>query len=307
MPEGEQLVVVAGEALIDLVPGDHGALRGHPGGGPFNAARTLARLERPVAYLGRLSCDRFGRDLRAALAADGVRLDTVVDTEDPTTLALAEVDARGSALYRFYVEGTSAPGLTLEDARARLPETPAVLFVGTLGLVLEPMAATYEALVAEADDATLVFLDPNVRPSVIADAAAYRARLDRVLGRADVVKASVEDLEWLEPTATAEEAARTLLARGPVVALVTTGGDGALVVTANRAEPVAGARADVVDTIGAGDAFGGGFLAWWTRAGLGRVDLADLGHVVDATRYACAVAARTCERAGADPPRADEV
>jgi hypothetical protein len=118
-------VVVSGEALVDIVAGPDGALRAHPGGGPYNVARTLGRLDRPVLYLGRLSTDAFGERLRAELAADGVGMDAVVATDAPTTLALAEVDAAGGARYRFYDAGTSAPGLTLEAASAALPERSA--------------------------------------------------------------------------------------------------------------------------------------------------------------------------------------
>jgi len=83
------VIVVGGEALVDLVVGEDDELDVYLGGGPFNCARTLGRLEQPVAYLGRISSDRFGTRLREQLRADGVSLDAVVDTDDPTTLALA--------------------------------------------------------------------------------------------------------------------------------------------------------------------------------------------------------------------------
>src|SRR3954452_6194852 len=105
-------VVVTGEALVDLVLKRDGTVDGHPGGGPYNVARTIGRLEQPVAYLGRLSTDGFGRRLRRELEADGVDLATAVPTDAPTTLALAELDAAGAARYRFYSRGTSAAGLT---------------------------------------------------------------------------------------------------------------------------------------------------------------------------------------------------
>src|SRR3954464_7789347 len=106
-------IVIAGEALVDLVPSGDGTVAAHPGGGPYNVARTLGRLERPVLYLGRVSTDAFGRRLRAGLEADGVGLEAVVATDAPTTLALAEIDESGAASYHFYAAGTSAPGLTL--------------------------------------------------------------------------------------------------------------------------------------------------------------------------------------------------
>jgi fructokinase len=114
-------ILVAGEALYDLVVRDGDSIAAHPGGGPFNTARTIGRLEQPVAYLGRLSTDRFGRTHERLLAEDGVSLGAVVRTEEPTTLALAELDAQGGARYRFYERGTAAPGLTTEDALGALP------------------------------------------------------------------------------------------------------------------------------------------------------------------------------------------
>jgi fructokinase len=301
------VILVGGEALFDLVYDGDENLQGHPGGAAFTTARTIGRLGQPVTYLGRLSTDRFGIRLERMLAADGVRLDAVVHTDEPTTLAMAELDETGSAVYRFYERATSAPGLTPEAALAALPPAVAILHVGTLGLTLEPMATALEAVVEELGGRALVMVDPNVRPWVIADAETYRRRMRRVLGRTDVVKVSEEDLAWLEPERSAADAARILLQGGPRVVLLTRGPDGVQVVTGAGDVQVPAPEVEVVDTIGAGDAFGGGFLAWWRRAELGAGDLGDRDAVLEATRFACVVAGRTVERAGASPPRLSEV
>jgi fructokinase len=301
------VILVAGEALVDLVVGAGEDVGAHLGGGPFNCARTLGRLEQPVAYLGRISSDRFGHRLRDQLAEDGVGLDAVVDTDDPTTLALAELDDSGAATYRFYVEGTSVPGLTEDDALGALPDAVEMVHAGTLGLVFEPTAAAIEAAIERLADTALVMLDLNVRPLAITDAGSYRARLARLLERCHVVKASDADLEWLDPDRTDVDAARALLGGGPQVVLVTRGARGATVVTAGGETEVAAPAIEVADTIGAGDAFGGGFLAWWRREGLGAEDLAQTERVIEGTRFACLVAARTCERPGASPPRLSEL
>jgi fructokinase len=302
-------ILVGGEALYDLVARDESTIAAHPGGGPFNTARTIARLEQPVAYLGRLSTDRFGRQLERLLADEGVDLGPVVRTDEPTTLALAEVDEQGAASYRFYAEGTASAGLTPHDALASLPPGPVdVLHVGTLGLTFQPVADALEAVVERLADGAVVAVDPNVRPGAIADEAAYRARLDRVLGRTHVVKASAEDLDWLEPGLDWRDAARALLARGPAAVLVTRGALGAVAITADGSETAVEAPAvQVVDTIGAGDAFGGGFLAWWRSHGLGAAELHDHDRVVEGARFAVRVAALTCARPGASPPRLAEL
>jgi len=300
-------IVVGGEALIDLVPHQAGELRAHAGGGPYNTARTLGRLEQDVHYLGCLSDDGFGAKLRAQLLEDAVTLDTVVETPLPTTLALAEVDERGAATYRFYTEGTSAPALEPEAALAALPEAVDFLHVGTLGLVMEPTAMALQAVVEAVADRALIMVDPNCRPSFIPDRGTYRRSLAATLRYAHVVKVSNDDLEYLEPGVDPMTAARNLLADGPTVALVTLGGEGAMIVRADDEEVVPAPKIEVVDTIGAGDAFGGGFLAYWRINNLGRDALDDKDAVRAATTFACVVAARTCERAGANPPRLSDL
>src|SRR5688572_30858719 len=116
-PRG-RVIVVAGEALVDLIVGPDGGLAANPGGGPYNTARTIARLGQPVTFLGRISSDRFGRELRANLARDGVAESGIIATDHPTTLAVVELDEQGVPTYRFYIDGTSAAGLTDADAAA---------------------------------------------------------------------------------------------------------------------------------------------------------------------------------------------
>ena len=226
-------VVVGGEALVDLVPHQAGELRAHAGGGPYNTARTLGRLDQDVHFLGCLSEDGFGALLRGQLLEDDVRLDTVVETPLPTTLALAELDERGAATYRFYSEGTSAPALDPEAALAALPETVDFLHIGTLGLVMEPTAIALQAVVEAVADRALIMVDPNCRPTFIPDRGTYRRSLATTLSYAHVVKVSNDDLEYLEPGADPISAARSLIEDGPPVVLVTLGGEGAMIVTAS--------------------------------------------------------------------------
>src|SRR3954449_9897735 len=242
-------IVVGGEALIDLVPHGAGELHAHLGGAGYNTARTLGRLEQDVHYLGCLSDDGFGARLRRQLQDDNVRLDTAVSTTKPTTLALAELDEHGAATYRFYTDGTSAPALSPEEALAALPADVDTLHVGTLGLVMEPVAAALQAVVEAVADQALVMVDPNCRPTFIDDRESYRRGLAATLRYAHVVKVSGDDLEYLEPGADLVEGARALLADGPTVALVTLGGDGALIVTATGEDSVAAPSITVVDTI----------------------------------------------------------
>jgi fructokinase len=302
------MITVVGEALIDLVVGQDGHIDAQPDGGPFNTARTLGRLGLAPAFLGRLSQDGFGRMLRARLGQDGVTLGVPDLADAPTTLAVVDVDAAGSPQYRFYLGGTSAAALEYPLLSGVLSGGVTALHAGTLALVMEPIATSVERLIAsDLPPDTLAMIDPNCRPAAITDRRAYLARLFCILRRADVVKVSVEDLAYLSPGVPTRAAAVALLEQGPALVLVTDGPRAARAFLPGRKIAVDVPEVKVVDTIGAGDAFGGAFLAWWIGNGLGRTDLHQPGPVTEALQAAVEVAALTCTRVGAEPPWRAEV
>jgi fructokinase len=299
-------ILVAGEALVDVIQHADSRLSAVAGGGPYNLARTIGRLGQPVAFVGRLSTDRFGRLLRDHLASDGVDLRFAVSTEDPTTLAMAEIGADGSASYRFYTQGTSAAGYRVEDLPAALDGVDAVE-MGSIALAFEPTATALLTLAGRLPADVLLMVDPNCRPGVIGEPDAYRARLRQVFARSDVVKASTEDLEYLVPGRTPDEAAADLLALGPAVVLITDGPREVRAVTGDGGFRVPVPPVKVVDTIGAGDSFGGAFLAWWIGHGHGRSELGAAASLRAAVEFGIRVAGRTSSRPGADPPTFDEL
>ena len=298
----ERVIVVGGEALVDVVIDRSGSVVATLGGGPFNTARTIGRLGCPVQFLGALARDRFGSMLHRRLLDERVDDSLVEFTDLPTTLAAAELDDSGSASYHFYFAETASPSLTT----ARVPADLTLLHIGTLGIVLEPMASTLERLVEQVSDDVLVMLDPNCRPRVIADRTEYVQRLSTMVRRADVVKVSTDDLDFLSP-GQPDAGVDLLLRAGASVVLHTAGGDAVRVCTGGERIVVPVPSVAVNDTIGAGDAFGGAFAAWWTLAGLGRHDLRDRDAVVAAAAAAAEVAAINCTRVGAEPPWAAEL
>lgn len=309
------MITVVGEALVDLVISRSGEVAAALGGAPFNTARAAGRLGADVAFVGALSTDRFGEMLAAQLVADDVEISAAPRATAPTTLAAAELDADGAATYRFYIAGTSAPQLTEVPKPSSGGGTAVsdVLFTGGLGLVLEPMASVVEEMVGDRSAARLaegdvaVMLDINCRPPVIADRAAYLARVARMVAAADIVKVSDDDLAYLSPDDARDDAAARLLDAGAGLVLVTGGANGVDIVSdAGRvhvpAEPV-----EVVDTVGAGDTFDGALLAWLAAGHAGRkgalaAGLRDLTVVERAVRAANTAAGVACTRRGADPP-----
>jgi|SRR6185437_6818320 fructokinase len=302
------MIAVIGEALIDLVAGADGRFAARPGGAGFNTARTIGRLGVTPAFLDRLSADGFGRLLRSTLDSDGVTLAVAEPTGLPTTLALVDVDPAGLPRYRFYLDCTSAPALEYAALARAVPAGVTALHAGGLALAAEPIATSIDRLVsAGLPPGTLVMIDPNCRPEAIPDRQAYLARLSRILRRADVVKVSVEDLDYLAPGTPARDAAAALLGRGPALVLLTDGPHPARAFLRDEVVSAEVPAVAVADTVGAGDAFGGAFLAWWSRSGLTRSDLCRPAPVRGALRAAAEVAALTCTRVGAEPPWLAEV
>ncbi|MFF5992923.1 carbohydrate kinase family protein [Prauserella flavalba] len=302
------MIVSGGEALVDLVPAESTVdlLAPRLGGGPYNVALTAARLGVPTAFLSRVSTDRFGDALVERLRASNVDTSLLQRGPEPTTLAVVALDEQSSARYSFYTEGT-ADRLVADPGP--LPESTTALSLGTLGMVLEPGASAYEAVLRrESERGVLTALDPNIRADMITDPAAYRARFTSWLPYVRLLKLSVDDAEWLAEGAGVLEAAKGWLDAGVEAVVLTKGGDGLSVVTADG--EVASAPTvpvDVVDTIGAGDTVQGALLAWLVQQDTRRPSALDPADWQQALGYAARAAAITVSRSGAEPPTADEL
>ncbi|HJZ61728.1 MAG TPA: carbohydrate kinase, partial [Miltoncostaeaceae bacterium] len=303
------MILVAGEALVDLIPGPGGVLRPSLGGGPFNTAVALGRLEAPAGFLGRLSTDGFGRMLDDRLAEAGVDRRYVLRGGAPTPLAVVQQDAEGSAEYTFYLTGTAYADLAPDDLPILGPEVKA-LHLGTLALATNPPAGALEELMAREAGERLIVVDPNVRPGVAGDVNSYLRRFESWLAVAHVVKLSAADAAWLYPGQGPKGVLDLLIERGTGLALLTLGADGAIGQSRAGRGTSASPRVDVADTVGAGDAFNAGVLWWLWHAG--RLDAgasAALGDMEldELLAFATIVAALQCSRAGASPPTLAEV
>ncbi len=306
------MILVTGEALIDLTHGpDSAGFAAHPGGGPCNTAVGLGRLGVPVTYLGTVSSDAFGDRIAAHLESSGVTIVPEIRTPHPTTLAIAAVDADGQAEYAFYMDGTSAAQLFPGRVPAPLDPSIAAIHVGTLGLVLEPTATTLVSLVIAEAPHRVIAVDPNIRSAVIPDMAVHLARLDTVFRRADVVRLSEDDARLMDPDTSPGDTAIGIARRGASLVVLSRGGDGVVAIRRNP-EGDGYLRVDrpipsvpVADTIGAGDSFNAGLLAWLHDHGrLSKPAIAGLSEeeVIAAVDFAVTVAAVTVTRPGADPP-----
>ncbi|MFI6994965.1 carbohydrate kinase [Nonomuraea wenchangensis] len=276
-------------------------LRVLPGGGPANTAVALARLGTPARFLGRLSGDVFGGLFREHLAASGVDLSGCVEAAEPSTLAVAALDAGGGADYTFYAEGAADWQWSRDElAPARLGAATC-LHTGSLALVRAPGRAAVEEFAQSTSAHATISVDPNVRPSL---AAKSDYQVARWCSWADILRLSDDDLEFLLPGVSPEHACDTWHEAGARLVIVTRGAAGALVSLNGERATVPAPKVEVVDTVGAGDSFTAGLLHHLHAGGHlgGRLDGLDLGTAVEAAAFAAHVAALTCSVPGANPP-----
>ncbi|SFX56546.1 carbohydrate kinase [Streptomyces atratus] len=297
-------LLVIGECVADIVRLPGAADQVHPGGSPANVAYGLARLGHGATLLTQLGPDDNGRLIRDHLAGVGVEVRTDGATA-PTPSAAVTLDGAGRAAYTFEITWTLGP--------VSLDRPPHHVHTGSIAAVMEPGEATVLGVVESLRTSATVSYDPNVRPELMGDHESAVRRVERCVALSDVVKASDEDLEWLYPGQEPERVAERWLASGPAVVLVTRGGEGALAVLPGGRVTVDALPTEVVDTVGAGDAFMSGTLhalaahGLLGAAGRQRLRSLDRARVTDVLRHAAASAAVTVARAGANPPDVGEL
>jgi fructokinase len=307
------VLTVIGEALVDVAAGGPAARRREsPGGSPFNVAVGLARLGNRTALMARFSDDHLGRLLGSAAEKEGIDLAAAPHAAERSTVATASIDDAGQVAYTFDMDGTADWQWTDGELRAISPATQ-LLHFGSIAAWTPPGADRIAGMVRElgAGGTVLVSYDPNVRPAVIGPRPRAVELVERNVRLSQVVKASREDLDWLHPELETGQVAERWHALGPELVVVTDGADGATAYPRAR-QPVQrpGRPVHVVDTIGAGDAFTAGLLTGLVRRRLhrnGRIGNVSDGTLADLLDEAILVSAITCERAGADPPRLDEL
>jgi fructokinase len=327
-------LTVLGELVVDLLPlpsadadpeGTSPHYVARPGGNALNVAVAAGRLGVPVRLLSRLGTGPLAGHLRRHAELSGVDVGGFVHAAEPVSLAVIGLAPDGSARYGFHVLGAADWQWTDAELRHALPEPAGILHVGSISSWTAPGCAAIAALVERLAGSTLISVDPNVRPmlaegpvgaSLGNSAAVVRSRVERLVARADVVKVSAEDLEWLEPGSAAspaalDDAAVDWAARGPALVVVTDGGEPLRVARPGR--PVvhrSTPTVTVADTVGAGDSLAAGLLAGLLTAGVvERTALEQLteGELLRLVDDAALVAALNCTRVGADPPTRAEL
>ncbi|MDN5755136.1 MAG: carbohydrate kinase family protein [Arthrobacter sp.] len=303
------MLTVMGEALVDVLSGGIAAPQAYVGGSPMNVAVGLARLGHPVSFVGRYGDDEYGamihehlrsNDVQEVLPADGL----------PTSTARGTLDPVGAASYEFdMVWDLSA----FDPASSDVLADSQLLHTGSIATVLEPGAGTVRAAVERARPHATISYDPNVRPSFVTNHSQAIEDVERFVALSDVVRASDSDLAWLYPERSVEETAHAWLELGPAMVVATYGSGGPWGVVAAGEARTQAPVVDVADTVGAGDSFMAALLSTLVDRGLvgaaHRESLRGLsvGQLEEILDYAARAAAITVSRAGANPPRRDEI
>ena len=287
------MIVVAGENVVDLIRQPDGDLRPALGGGPANIAVAAARLGAPVAMAARLSNDVFGTAFRDRLTAAGVDGRYLRDTADPSMLALTSISGTGIALFDFWHAGTADVGWRDEELSTLEPGD--IVHIGSLAAFLPPGADALERWAVRNRPLCTVTFDPNLRPVSLSQPGALD-RLERLVGIANVVKVSQDDVEMAYPdTAPLDTVRRWRDEHGADLILLTRGARGVTALSAAGEVDASTPQISVVDTIGAGDSAMAAVLTCLHRGA--EVDL----------DFVTTVAALACTRPGADPPTSAEV
>ncbi len=302
-------VVVIGEALIDAVQRlGSDEVTEYVGGSPANVAIGLSRLEHDVALLTALGHDSRGDMIRKTLAKNAVRYLPGTSQEITTSVAQATIGSDGSAHYDFHL----AWQIDAPAAAAKHVHT------GSIGAALDPALGTGGAdvrrVIRTMSSYATVSYDPNVRADLMGSPQEAKAAIEEVVAVADCVKASDEDIAWCYPTLDVAEVAQRWLERGVGVVVITRGAQGAVAYNRQGSLELEAEKAQVVDTIGAGDSFMAGLVSGLLDVGLlgdvsRRLELrnAELAVLEPVLRRALRCASITVSREGAQPPTRAEV
>ena len=315
---GVHMIGTIGESLVDIFDG-----RKRIGGCPFNVAVAASRMGAPVSFFGKVSSDGYGLEILERMIDNGVLFDPqLCNAPEPTLCSRAVIDSEGKASYVFDYKGTAACSMTEDElSRALAVEGDIdMLFVGSIALVMEPICNFIMPAIRKLDNRPVLFLDPNVRPSLVSDSGAYRSMILSLAGECALVRVSDEDLAFLIPGLPGEEAESRLLQFCGGSLIVTRGAEGSTWYQKGR-EGREGNKSsksaedfrvdmpcckvdDLVDTIGCGDTFDGAVIAWLERNGMIR-RIAELGReqVERMLSYASKASAMNCLQEGCEPPR----
>tara|TARA_Y100000590_G_scaffold67658_2_gene73512 strand:+ start:652 stop:1590 length:939 start_codon:yes stop_codon:yes gene_type:complete len=308
------LIAVCGEALIDFAPieiSDNRAYLPIPGGSPYNVAIGLGRLGCPVDFIGKLSTDEFGKNLRKNLLANGGNDRFTISGAEPSTLAFIHIEKGEEPHFSFFSNNSADRNFTISDLPKSLNSEIQAVHFGSFSLAHEPIASTLEKLIEREHNERIISIDPNIRPSFVTEKYEYIKRLEKLISLATIVKVSVADIEWMYPDSNPKKIISQWINSGPSLAILTSGEKGSYAETPSGIKINSPAKpVNIVDTVGAGDSFMSALL-WWLLEkkflNLQSIKTLKEKDIENLLIYSSTAASITCGRSGANPPFANEI
>lgn len=260
-------VVTFGESMglaANETPGSIVTARVHTlsfGGADSNVAIALSRLGIPAIWISRLGTDPFGDLIERELRAEGIEVRAARDPEHPTGFMLKQRRTPHTATVSYWRRNSAASFLSPADIPDDVLRGAALLHVTgiTPGLSESAQDATFDAIARAREAGVTVSFDVNHRDGVWSRETAspvYR----RIAEASDIVFAGTEEAALLV-TATDSRIERSVAALGPAQVVIKRGADGATASIDGAFLQQDAVPVEVVDTVGAGDAFVAGYLA----------------------------------------------
>lgn len=303
------VAVSFGELLVDMVSDAADASLAEaprflkaPGGAPANVAVGLARLGVPTRFIGQVGADPFGDWLRRTLARENVDVTSLLTSPSArTTLAFVATRNDGRKDICFYRNPGADAEIAPSDIEAAMFEGARLFHCGGVSLSQSPCReAQLHAVEMAKTRGLLISYDPNWRPSLWPDHAAARAIIWAMLPFCDIVKLADEEWKFITGTNDFAEGAAKIRAEGPRLVVMTRGAEAACYDCATCHGAAPAFSANVVDTLGAGDAFVAGLLSQvLERGGLDAV--LNVDALPGMLRFANACGALSTQQAGAIP------
>lgn len=258
-------IISLGEALIDFIPLDdqNETFQKSPGGAPANVAVGLARLGAKSVFLGKVGDDVLGRFLKDTLDNYGADTSHMLFTKDTRTgVVFVTLGEGGERSFEFYIDPSADRFLEEAEVDPSLFKENNLLHFGSISLISEPAkSATKKAVQLAKENGLIVSYDPNLRLGLWESAKQAKKEIRSMLGEADVLKISEEELEFITGEKDIEKGVGRLDEYSIPLILITLGAEGSYVfIQGEEPVQVAAMKVDAVDTTGAGDAFVSGIL-----------------------------------------------
>ena len=297
--------IASGELLIDFntVATDemgYPTLEGHPGGATINCLATLRKFGAEAAFIGKAGNDAFGKMLQHTISHFGIdTVNVLLSDEAFTTLAFVTLDETGDREFSFARKPGADLLLRFDEVDLSVFEGADVFHFGTVSMTEEPSRSTTKQLVEYArSKGILIGYDPNLRRNLWANLDDAHEQMLWGLSKADIVKISDEEIEFLFGLSP-EEGAKKILDTYPVqLVYATCGAKGSYYFTRNVCGFMpAMTGLNVVDTCGAGDIFGGSAMFRFLQHGKPASELTK-EDLDDITRFATVSAGLSTQKHG---------